>query len=404
MPVRVVPAHGVGGGMERVTWTLASRLAGRGHDVTVATTSNPAGLVETEDDGVRVLHLSGSTWRRYRAAWWEAAWVRLAAEHRAHPYDVVLSQSAGGLGYVAAAHGRLRLPVAVLLHGSARGDLRTAWRGARSPRGGYRLARLGWRLPRLLWLWRQAAPSVAAWMAVSTEVAADSRRELGLGPSIAVTVVPPGADTERFRPDASARAAVRAELGIDPAAPVVAVVSRLEREKGVAVALEAAGRLRERLPDLVVVVAGTGHDERRLRRLAARLGLGPACRFLGLVGHDRLPAVLAAADVFAHASLCAEGRPTSMVEAAATGLPVVATASAGSGEVVVDGVTGLLVRRGDAAGMAAAMTRALTDDVARAAMGRAGRELAATAWCAAAQVDVVEAALSSAAAAPRVPG
>jgi glycosyltransferase involved in cell wall biosynthesis len=93
-----------------------------------------------------------------------------------------------------------------------------------------------------------------------------------------------------------------------------------------------------------------------------------------------------------------------MVEAAATGLPVVATASAGSGEVVVDGVTGLLVRRGDAAGMAAAMTRALTDDVARAAMGRAGRELAATAWCAAAQVDVVEAALSSAAAAPRVPG
>jgi glycosyltransferase involved in cell wall biosynthesis len=207
-------------------------------------------------------------------------------------------------------------------------------------------------------------------------------------------VVPPGVAVDRFRPDPRLRASTRVRLGIPAGAPVVVLVNRLEREKGVAVALEAVRRLRDAFPDLHVVVAGTGHDERRLRRLAAVLGLGDACRFLGLVGHDSLPAVLAAADVFAHPSLCAEGRPASIAEAAAAGLPVVATRSAGATEVVVDGVTGVLVPRGDAAALAAAVARLLADSGARAAMGRAARDLAATSWPATAQVGAVEAVLT----------
>jgi phosphatidylinositol alpha-1,6-mannosyltransferase len=226
-------------------------------------------------------------------------------------------------------------------------------------------------------------------MAVSRHVAVENQRELGIGDDV-LTVLPAGVETERFRPDPSARATIRASLGLSTSAPVVALATRLEREKGVHLALEAAARLRRSHPDLHVLIAGHGHDEPRLRSLAARLRLNGACTFLGLVEHDRLPALLAASDVFLLPSLCAEGRPLSVVEASAVGLPVVATSSPGTQEVVADGVTGLLVRRGDVDDLAAAVARLLNDATARTAMGERGRRAAVTEWSADAVVGAVE--------------
>jgi phosphatidylinositol alpha-1,6-mannosyltransferase len=395
MPVRVAPAHGVGGGMERVSWSLAHGLARRGHKVTVVTTAHPAGMLEERDSEVRVVYVRGSTWRRYETSWWEDSYTMLGDEHTAGAtYDVILSQSAGGLGYLSRARNELDVASVVLFHGSAIGELRTAWRGARSLRGFYRLGRLGWRLPPQIRRWRKVAPAVTRWAAISHEVAEDNRRVLGI--PRAVEVVPPAVDVTRFRPDAATRASARRDLGMPPSAPLLVIVARLEREKGVDVALRAARMVRADHPEARVVVAGTGHDERRLRRLVQDMDMGGACTFLGLVAHDGIPAVLASGAVFVHSSLCAEGRPVSLVEAAAAGLPVVASDSPGAREVVVHGTTGVLVRRADVRGMAGAICGLLADDGRRSAMGAAARE-AARGWGCDAMVDTVDRLLGEAA-------
>jgi glycosyltransferase involved in cell wall biosynthesis len=358
--------------MERLTDTLARGLAGRGHEVTLVTTARQDGVVEAGEDGVRLLHLPGSSWRRYGRRWWDDSYARLRREHEAVPYDVVVSQSAGALGYLRQAREELGLPAAAVLHAAPLAPVLSAWRGARTPRGVAALGRQAVTLPPLLARWRSAAPAVGGWLAVTPEVAAASATAFGI-PTASFTVVPPGVDVDRFRPDPDVGAASRQALGILPSAPVVVLATRLEVGKGVQVALDAAGMVRPRHPDLQVLVAGAGHHGVALRRRAERQGLGATVRFLGFVDHDRLPGVLAAGDVFVLPSVLSEGFPVSLVEAMATGLPVVATA--GIGGSLTGAGTILAVGGGDARQLAAAVSRLLDDGELRAAMGAAGRRL-----------------------------
>lgn len=187
-----------------------------------------------------------------------------------------------------------------------------------------------------------------------------------------------GVDLDRFDPDrwAHRRAAVRAEVGAGPADVVIGVVGRLVWEKGYREVFAAAERLRTRAPAARVVVVGpedaakadavTAED----RRAAERSGV----HFLGR--RDDVEALYAAMDVYVLASY-REGFPRSAMEAAAMGLPVVTTDVRGCREVVVDGVTGRLVPVRDADALADAVAGLVGDAGLRAAMGRAGRALAA---------------------------
>ncbi|MBW3626953.1 MAG: glycosyltransferase family 4 protein, partial [Actinobacteria bacterium] len=194
--------------------------------------------------------------------------------------------------------------------------------------------------------------------------------------------VPPGVDGDRFRPlDAAQRVAARKELGVGPDAQLVVGVARLVPRKGMDVLVRAAARLAPAFPELVVAVAGTGRQARTLRRLVAR-HRAPV-RLLGSVPDASLPRLYGAADVFASpcrnrwAGLEQEGFGIVFLEAAAAGVPAVAGRSGGTPEAVLDGVTGLVVRRpGDDAEVAEALARLLADPDRRAAMGAAGRRRA----------------------------
>ncbi|MEJ2888001.1 glycosyltransferase family 4 protein [Actinomycetospora aeridis] len=130
-------------------------------------------------------------------------------------------------------------------------------------------------------------------------------------------------------------AAVRAELGIDPDAVVVTVVAVLRAGKGHDVALAAVAELRRRRPEVVLLIVGDGPERDRLER-----EVGPGCV---VAGHrDDVPAVLDASDVVLHPTAF-DAFPTSLLEAAAAGVPVVATGVGGVPEIVDDGVDGLLV-------------------------------------------------------------
>jgi glycosyltransferase involved in cell wall biosynthesis len=382
--------------MERHLDTVARGLARLGHDVTVVTTAHPDGTIEASVDGVQTLYLPGSTWRRYQRGWWRNSWDVLQRSHARAPYAAILSESAGALGYVDDARRRLGLSTVVVLQGSARSELVTAWRGARTPRGVYRLGRGLWRVPVMTARWRRAAGAVSRFLAVSPEVERSFAREARVDPA-RMAVVPNGLDTDRFRPDPQARERITARLGLRAEVPLLVTASRLEFEKGIHVALGAAARLRERHRDVHLVVSGRGRHEHTLRQRASALGLDGAVTFTGLLDHGDLADLLAASDVCMLPSLRPEGLPLVAVEAQACGVPVVASHVDGTDAAVADGVTGFLVPRGSPDDLARALETLLDDSGRREQMGRAARARAVERFDQAAMVRATESALRVAA-------
>lgn len=203
------------------------------------------------------------------------------------------------------------------------------------------------------------------------------RRELGLDTGRGG--VDPGAGPGGAGPTgAGSRGADHAGRGPgDPAPPVVAFTGRFVQEKGIAELLEAVARVRERRPDVRLLIIGGSLPSDRdpaeadLAALVSRLGIADAMITTGFTG--RVADYLSAADIFVLPSY-REGMPRSILEAMATGIPVVATDIRGCREEVVDGVTGYLVPVKDAGALADAIGRLVDDPELSARMGAAGQE------------------------------
>jgi phosphatidyl-myo-inositol dimannoside synthase len=204
-----------------------------------------------------------------------------------------------------------------------------------------------------------------------------SRISAALGPRAALEHLPAGVDSTTFRPDPAAREAIRDRYGLSDR-PVILCVSRLVRRKGQDSLIQALPRIRSRVPGATLLIVGDGPDRDRLRRLA-----GEGVVFTGQVPAGELPAHYAAGDVFAMPcrtlgrGLDVEGLGLVYLEAAASGLPVVAGASGGAPETVRDGVTGHVVARAD---LTTVLADLLADPNTAAKLGAAGREWMATSW------------------------
>ena len=206
--------------------------------------------------------------------------------------------------------------------------------------------------------------------------------ERAAGCTLPSVVVPPGVDTARIRPlDEAERASVRRELGLPVYAPLVVSVSRLVPRKGMDTLIRAAARLGRTEPDLVVAIAGSGRDRRRLEGLVA--STGAPVRLLGRVPEELLPGLYGAGDVFA--MLCRsrwggleqEGFGIVFLEAAAAGVPQVAGESGGAAEAVAHERTGLVMGRPDAVErVVRTLSDLLGDEKRRAEMGREARRRA----------------------------
>lgn len=203
-------------------------------------------------------------------------------------------------------------------------------------------------------------------------------RRLGV-PAERLHLLGNGVDLTRFDParvPAHRRDALRAEWGVERDGVVVGVVGRLVEEKGYREVLDAAARLADRVPGLTFVVAGPTEPEKADGLDAAVLERAralPNVRLLGM--RADVEALYTAFDVYALASY-REGFPRSAMEAAAMGLPIVATDIRGCRQVVERDRTGLLVPVRDPAALARALERLATDEVARRRMGAAAREKA----------------------------
>ena len=342
------------GGIQSYLWELWRRLDPDRFEV--LTTAHPDAGAFDASQPFRVHRLAESQTKPTPRL---AALIReRALEMKA---DLVVVDPAVPLGILAP---RLGLPYAVVLHGAE--------------------VTVPGRLPGSRQLLAHVIRGASLVVAAGGYPAAEGERVAGRGRTPPVAVVPPGVDGDRFRPlGPEERLDARRRLGLPPEGLLVVSVSRLVPRKGMDVLVRAAARLGPELPELTVAIAGSGRDQGRLERLVARTGA--PVRLLGAVPGADLPALYGCADLFCMlcrnrwAGLEQEGFGIVFLEAAAAGVAQVAGASGGADEAVVDGSTGLVVRRPRSVAEATkALRSVLADPATREAMGRRGRLRATT--------------------------
>jgi len=192
-----------------------------------------------------------------------------------------------------------------------------------------------------------------------------------------VELLPAGVDAGTYHPAVDGRQ-VRERHGLG-SSPVCVCISRLVPRKGQDRLVQGWPRVVARVPEARLLLVGGGPYERRLRRLAAASPVADRIHLAGEVAWEELPAHYAAADVFAMPcrtrwlGLDLEALGVVFLEAAATGLPVVAGRSGGAPETVVEGVTGTVVDGRRPGPVADAVAGLLADPDRARAMGVAGR-------------------------------
>ncbi len=348
MLARVLPHHGIGG-MQAVAWDLATALAARGVGVTVLTAAIPGRAADFVDAGVRVRALDGTSWRRYGRPWWRAT-RRVFEQEGLACCDLVFSVSAGGFGLLPLRARLPQVPFVLQAHGTSIGEVISKWRSGSAKAIASSVRNLAW-IGKDLLAYRQFDAIVAVGEAVARDLSTwpidrfvDRRR---------LHVIPNGIDTEVFAPDPAARRRVRREFDWDDALRVVVSASRLHRQKGLDLGLDAFARLAQQEPDWRYLIVGEGPELEPLQRRAAALGVAERVHFTGAVGRERIAAYLNAADVLLFTTTRVEGNPLNVLEALAVGLPVIASRHLATGAATPAGL--VRVDERDAAAVAAAL-------------------------------------------------
>ncbi|MCL5256408.1 MAG: glycosyltransferase family 4 protein [Chloroflexi bacterium] len=278
---------------------------------------------------------------------------RLSGQHR---FDVIQAHWVIPNGPVAAAVARRRgIPLVVSLHGS---DVFLAER--LMPAGIAATASF-----------RRAARTTSC----STELLSRAV-QLGAAPERS-RVIPYGVEPGEFGGTNSSDG-IREELGLLPEQLLVLAVGRLVYKKGFEYLVQAIPDVLKTVPNVRFVIAGGGDLEAELRDLAARHGVADHLILAGPVRRDKIISLFSAADLFVLPSVRdkrgnVDGLPNVLLEAMASGKPLVASRIAGIPDVVRDGENGYLVQERDSQALAATISRLLLSPALRAQMGQANR-------------------------------
>jgi glycosyltransferase involved in cell wall biosynthesis len=348
----------------------------RGHSVTVVTPGDRSLPSSDLFDGVRIVRFpldlpADLTYGRVAQSQvsWLGKFSRLAvmARYLAAQYRAIMAEAGENDADVVHAHWaiptgpaavlaakRLGVPSVITMHG---GDVYV------NPEQGYDFPTRWYVRPVLHWTLRQAG--------ALTAITEDCRQHaLRAGaPAENIRLVFNGTDLRRFSPGENGAGS----RGFGQ--HMIFACRQLFPRKGIRFLLEAGAQLKPRFPDLQIVLAGDGFERPELAQLAADLGIGPDVTFLGWVPNAELPPYYRAAAVSVIPSL-EEGFGIPAAEAMGCEVAVVASDAGGLPEVVENGVTGLVVPRGDSAALADAIGSLLADPERRRTMGQAGRERA----------------------------
>jgi glycosyltransferase involved in cell wall biosynthesis len=208
-------------------------------------------------------------------------------------------------------------------------------------------------------------------------VSSDIRNEIvryGARPE-AVSVLLNGIDHLAFRREPQREAEARAAWGFSSADVVLGAVGRLEPQKRFDLLIEAFARVARHVPEARLAIAGDGSKRLELQAQIDRAGIGAVCRLTGHV--TDIPLFHHALDLFVQSSDY-EGTPNAVLEAMAFETPLVATSAGGTGELVRDGIDGLVIPTGDADALERAIHRSLTDLIGRLDRAASARQRVST--------------------------
>jgi glycosyltransferase involved in cell wall biosynthesis len=183
-------------------------------------------------------------------------------------------------------------------------------------------------------------------------------REYGIA-NDRVRVVPGGVDVGRFAPTLT-RDEAKSTLGWPTDRPIVLSVRRLVHAKGLENLIDAVTVIRSRVPDVLIIIAGTGPLAAELKRRVTERGLDEHVRFASFVPDRQLPTLYRAADLFVVPTIALEGFGLVVIEALACGTPVLVTPIAGLPEVITDLDAGLVLPGAGFADLARGISDALT--------------------------------------------
>ncbi len=333
------------GGADQQLLSAALVLRERGHEIRIVslTPLGPMGLQ------ARGLGLTTDSLEMRRGVPDPRGLARLVRIVRAWKPDVVHSHMvhANLMGRVL----RLLVPVPVLVS-----TIHNVYEGGPLLMAGYRLTN-----------------GLVDHMTIISQAAADRFIGERIVPGRLLTVIANGVDTDRMRNvPPEARDGLRRAIGVREEEFIWLAVGRFEVAKDYPNMLRAFKEVRSCEPRAVLVIVGQGSLQGEAEGLAGELGLRDAVRFLG--ARDDVPAVMSAGDGYVMSSAW-EGMPMVLLEAAAAGLPIVATAVGGNGEVVRDGESGFLVPPRDPEALGQAMLRLMGLPVEQCrGMGERGRE------------------------------
>jgi glycosyltransferase involved in cell wall biosynthesis len=338
------------GGAQRQVDLLSPLLAQRGVDLTVLTRRPPGTPRREQRAGLKVRRMPGPDRGPLGSASYTAAGAVSLARLRpdvVHVHDLLSPATVALLS-----RPFVRAPiVAKVLSTGPGGDVD---RLLTKPLGAHRL--------------RAMASSFSAFVCLSEDVAEELRSH-GVGEG-RLRQIPNGVDVECFRPaDPQERELERARLGLPADRPLALYTGRFAPVKQLDQLIMAISEV----PELSLLMVGEGTEEARLRGLVANLGLDGRVSMLPSVPDPAL--LYRAADLYASAS-STEGMSNSVLEAMASGLPVVAMSASGMGELVSQ-ATGSLVPSGDVAALAAALRALAVEPQQRRALGSAARDLVA---------------------------
>lgn len=337
------------GGAERLVATMASRFDREAFRIEVAYLLpwKDAVVPELESQGIEVTCLRAS--RTFDLRWI----VRLRRLMRRGRFDIVHTHSP-----VPAVAARLLAPRDTrFVHTE-----HNVWERYRAPT---RLANAG------TYARNAHAYAVSDGVAASIKV---PRWAPGTPPSMSTLLH--GVEPDGVPQGPEARQAARATLGVGDG-PVIGTVANFTPKKDQATLLDAFDRVRRSVPDVTLVLIGSGPLDAELRQEVDRRGMQAQVTFLG--SRDDVPEILPAFDVFTLSSRY-EGLPISLLEAMAAEVVPVVTRVGGIPEAVTDGLDGRLVPPGDAAALATALAEVLSDEVRRDALASAARERVVTAF------------------------
>jgi glycosyltransferase involved in cell wall biosynthesis len=295
-----------------LSWALRW-FAEAGADVTLVTT---AGGVLTSDSGPQI-EIPGTRPGRYSEAWWRGT-RRFIRDRPLSTWDAIVSEDGGAWGVIEELRcDRVRPPIAMFRHGTTLATIRSSI-PPRHPRAvGIALAsfRDYLRHPRRL------ARSVDLMIALSDAIARSARAE-GAGPATEVRVVRLGVDLQRFSPSRDV-AADRRALGLDPTLPTLTWVGRDTTSKRARLALETMGALSARGVSCQMALA-VAQPRARTRALVDSLNRrhGKRVHLFSDANQDRVRVIHRVSSCLLFPSYWAEGLPITIMEALASGSPV----------------------------------------------------------------------------------